>query len=352
MSPLAAHYDGLLLDLDGTVYRGQQAVPHAREALVAATAAANLRVLYVTNNASRSAVDVAEHLRELGFSASTDDVVTSAQAAVRLLAARVPARSKVFVVGTKALVDEVRAVGLLPVTSADAAPAAVVQGHSPATDWSMLAEAALAIRAGAVWVAANLDATLPTERGLLPGNGSMVAALRTATGQVPVVAGKPERPLMDDAVERGRLLRPLAVGDRLDTDVAGAYAAGLDSLLVLTGVSTVFDLVAAPAALRPTYLGADLRVLTAEVDALRIEDKPGWLVTVEDGTLTVECSDVAADVVDGARAVVASAWRSAPVRQISAQGAGAVAALEWWCAHAGVVARRVSEVSASVVLDE
>src|SRR6185437_12261520 len=149
------------------------------------------RTLFVTNNASRGADEVAAHLRELGFTASGEDVVTSAQSAAHLLADQLPSGSRVLIVGTEALSDEIAAVGLHPVRSFDDRPDAVVQGLSMAIGWADLAEAALAIRAGAVWVAANVDKTLPTERGLLPGNGSLVAALQAATESEPQVAGKP-----------------------------------------------------------------------------------------------------------------------------------------------------------------
>ena len=179
MTTLAQDHDCLLLDLDGTVFRGQEATTGAVETLAAVEA----RTLYVTNNASRGPDEVAQHLIELGFAAEPDDVVTSAQSAARLLAAQLPSGSAVLVVGTDSLAAEVRNVGLHPVRMFSDDPVAVVQGHSPETGWTDLAEAALAIRAGALWVAANVDRTLPSERGLLPGNGSMVAALRTATDQ-------------------------------------------------------------------------------------------------------------------------------------------------------------------------
>ncbi len=137
-----------------------------------------------------------------------------------------------------------------------------MQGHSPDTGWRLLAEATVALRAGAVWVACNLDPTLPTERGPLPGNGSMVAALRTATGREPQVAGKPAPALLLDAVRRTGARSALMIGDRLDTDVEGGRAAGLATLLVLTGVSDAAELLAAPPERRPDYVGADLAALT------------------------------------------------------------------------------------------
>ncbi|KUH70273.1 HAD family hydrolase [Mycolicibacterium novocastrense] len=283
MNTLAHEHDCLLLDLDGTVFRGHEATVGAVDTLAAISA----RTLYVTNNASREPADVAAHLHALGFRAAPEDVVTSAQSAARLLAAQLPSGAVVLVVGTDALANEVVRVGLKPVRQWSDGPIAVVQGHSPQTGWPDLAEAALAIRAGALWVAANVDRTLPSERGLLPGNGSMVAALRAATDREPQVAGKPQPTLLTDALARGSFQTPLVVGDRLDTDIAGANAAGLPSLLVLTGVSTAVDLVRAQTSERPTYLAADLRSLSEPAHTLRIGAHPAWCVDAAASTVTV-----------------------------------------------------------------
>jgi HAD superfamily hydrolase (TIGR01450 family) len=296
-------YDVLLLDLDGTVYAGKNEIPGAKEALDAG----EQRNYYVTNNASRSPVDVAEHLQELGFRAEPDEVVTSAQSAARLLAEQLPMGSRVLVVGTDALVHEVRSAGLGVTRSADDRPAAVVQGHSPETGWAILSEAVLAIRAGALWVACNVDATLPTERGLQMGNGSMVAAVANATGQQPQVAGKPASPLMVDAVNRSGSKTPLVVGDRLDTDIEGANAIEADSLLVLTGVSTVVDALNAPEAQRPTFIASDLQGLNAAADSVIVGPRPGWHVSVLDHTLTVVAQD-GADPAAVLYAVLHEAW--------------------------------------------
>ena len=280
---LAQQHDCLLLDLDGTLFRGSAATPGAVQTLARVTA----RALFVTNNASRSAGEVAAHLRELGFSADSRQVVTSAQSAAHLLAEHLTSGSTVLIVGTDALAAEVAAAGLRPVRSFSDGPVAVAQGLSLTTCWADLAEAALAIRAGALWVSANLDATLPTERGLLPGNGAMVAALRAATGAEPLVAGKPAPTLMRDALARGAFHAPLAVGDRLDTDIAGANAAGLPSLMVLTGVNSAVDAVHAAAPLRPTYIGADLRALLDDPAALAVGSQPGWRAEADGNTVTV-----------------------------------------------------------------
>ena len=331
MSTLALQHDCLLLDLDGTVFRGHEPTEGAVGALDAATP----RKLFVTNNASRAADDVAAHLRELGFTAHADDVVTSAQSAARLLAQQLEPGSKVLIVGTDALAAEVEALGLRPVRRFDDGPVAVVQGHSTMTGWPDLAEAALAIRAGALWVAANVDRTLPTERGLLPGNGSMVAALCAATDAQPQVAGKPAPALMRDALARGSFATPLVVGDRLDTDVAGATAADLPCLMVLCGVSTAAEAVHAVPEQRPTYIGADLRDLHTPADALRVADPPAGRGEVGDGavTVTTAADDESGDGLSVVRATARAVWDAADGGRRFAVRAGddtARAALQRW----------------------
>lgn len=301
--------DVLLADLDGTLYRGVGAVPGAVEAIRGVTAR-GARSVYVTNNASRTPAAVAEHLAGLGFPASSSDVATSAQAAAALLARRLPAGAPVLVVGTDALVDEVSSTGLLATREA-ADVLAVVQGHDPATAWPILAEAALALRAGALWVACNGDVTLPTERGLVPGNGAIVAALRAATGRRPEVAGKPAPTLFEEVVQRTGARSPLVVGDRLDTDIAAGRAAGLPTLLVLTGVSTATDLLAAPRQQRPDHLGADLGALTAPATSLGFGACTGWVVQATGpGLLRLAAGPVAAGSLDALRALCAVHWSS------------------------------------------
>jgi len=323
---LRTAHDALLVDLDGTVYAGPVAIPGAVEALRDDVPP----VLYVTNNASRAPSDVAAHLRDLGLPAKDDDVVTSAQSAAGLLADQLPAGSAVLIVGTDALADEVSQRGLRPVREASADPAAVVQGHSPDTNWQILGEAALAIRAGAVWVAANLDPTLPSDRGLLPGNGSMVAALRTATARDPQVAGKPATPLMRDAVERAGARRPLVVGDRLDTDIAGGYAAGIPTLLVLTGVSTPLDLLRARVDQRPDYIGADLSALDRPAQDAAVGPVLGWSVHVDGDDLVVRSTTAEPQACDALRAACAVAWTKPSFARVTAKGEAAAAVLRQW----------------------
>lgn len=325
MTDLLGRHDVLLADLDGTLYRGREVVPGAVEAVTAA-AGRGVRTVYITNNASRRPADVAEHLAELGFPARVDDVVASSQAAAAMLAAQLPAGAAVFVVGTDALAAEVTAVGL-SVAEAAGDAVAVVQGHSPDTGWRLLAEATVALRAGALWVACNLDPTLPTERGPLPGNGSMVAALRTATGREPQVAGKPAPGLLTDAVRRTGAAAALMVGDRLDTDVEGGRAAGLATLLVLTGVSDPAEVLAAPPRQRPDYIGADLGALTRSPEELAPGPRPGWDARVT-GPAAVTLSGDGADPLDALRALCAAHWaEGGGVAQVSAEGGAAARAL-------------------------
>ncbi|TDP90464.1 HAD-IIA family hydrolase [Labedaea rhizosphaerae] len=263
-------YDAVLFDLDGTIYRGGEVIPTAAAAVQAAHDR-NVVVRFVTNNASRAPHTVGDQLRDMGIAADDGEVSTSAQAAATVAKERLETGGDVLVIGTEALADEIRNVGLNPVRAFHPDVVGVVQGLSQDTGWRELSEAVLAIRNGALWIACNADATLPTERGQLVGNGAMVAAVRTATNQEPIVAGKPEAPLMRAAAEG--TTKPLAVGDRIDTDIAGARNAGIDALLVLTGVSTPRDLLNTTQ--RPRYVAADVGALTSD-DDLEITENGDW----------------------------------------------------------------------------
>lgn len=305
---LLADHDAVLLDLDGTVYRGGQLAPGADEA-IAGVREAGVLARFVTNNASKPAQAVADHIRDLGLEADADEVSTSAQAGAALLAAQLPAGSKVLVVGSESLAGEIDNVGLVPVRRVDEEPVAVVQGHSPDTGWWNLAEACLAIRGGATWVACNSDLTLPTERGQLPGNGAMVTALRAATGAEPQVAGKPERPLLDRAVDSAGAQRPLMIGDRLDTDIAGAVTYGMPSLLVLTGVGTPEDALFAPPELRPGHIAEDMRALLRPSAESAVGEHEAWKVRVGERALELSANSAAsADRLTALRALCAAWW--------------------------------------------
>lgn len=255
---LSVTYDLAMLDLDGVVYLGPDVIDGAALAL-SNVRARGMRLAYITNNASKPAHEVADKLRGMGLPTLADeDVVTSAQAVARLVADALPAGSAVLLIGGEGLRVPLEALGLRCVDSLDDAPVAVVQGFHPDLGWQQLAEASYAISSGLSWYVSNTDMTVPTPRGIAPGNGSLVQAVRNATGAEPVVAGKPERALFDETIARVGGERPLMVGDRLDTDIDGAVNAGIDSLVVLTGVSDLREIFAAVPGRRPTYVAADL----------------------------------------------------------------------------------------------
>lgn len=307
--PLCEAFDLALVDLDGVAYRGPEPIPCAAESIASARES-GMGVVFVTNNASREPEAVAEQLSRLGIPAVPDDVFTSAQAAAALLGDRVEPGARVLVVGGPGLRTAAQAAGYALVTSADERPAAVVQGFAPDVSWRELAEAAYAVSRGAEHVVSNLDRTLPNERGLAPGNGTLVAAVVAATGREPVSAGKPAPTMFRLAADLRGARRPLVIGDRLDTDLAAARAAGFAGLLVLTGVSTARDAVVAAPAERPTFVGVDLRSLL-EPHPRPEPTTDGWWrsaargARVVDGALELDAGPVDLDVV---RAACAAAW--------------------------------------------
>ncbi|AKK03048.1 HAD-IIA family hydrolase [Corynebacterium epidermidicanis] len=303
---LASTHDALLLDLDGTVWEGGRAVTHAVETL----SELDLPRLYVTNNASKAPSVVAQQLNDLGLSTRDADVITSAQAAIMLCAQQIPAGAKVLVLGTESFRVLAEAAGFNVVSSADDKPVAVLHGHNPETGWAQLSEAALAIRAGARYFASNVDSTLPMERGLHIGNGSMVAAVTHATGVVPQVAGKPEPAMFHLAARSIGAKCPLAVGDRLDTDIAGGVAAGMDTLQVITGVSGHWDTIAAPPEWRATYLAADMRALHAEPADLAPHPEAGFSARMSGADIVLEGGHDGADAMAALRTVLSVAWHS------------------------------------------
>lgn len=267
---LLGRYDALLLDLDGTVMHGRRPIPGAADGIRTARAA-GVQIGFATNNASRTPQQTVEHLAVVGIEARSEEIISSPQIAARLLAEQLDPGANVLIVGSEGLAAEVRAVGLSAVSEDSPDVAAVVQGWSPTLDWPLLAEGAYALGHGALWVATNVDATLPTERGMAPGNGSMVMALRHATGLDPQVAGKPEPAMFAGAAERLGARRPLVVGDRLDTDIEGANRAGVDSLLVLTGVDDADAALHADPVRRPTWILPDMAGLDRALGDAEVE---------------------------------------------------------------------------------
>lgn len=305
-------YDALLLDLDGTVWAGDTAIPHAVDAITAARNA-GLAAAFITNNASKSPDDVAHKLRGIGLDVGPAEVLTSAQAAVALAGQHAQPGAAILVVGAPSFVDLVRDAGYEPVFSADDNPTVVLHGHSPDNGWRQLSEAALAIQRGATYIASNLDSTLPMDRGFMVGNGSMVAAVTNATGVIPDAAGKPGPAMFDLAVDRLGVHRPLAVGDRLDTDIAGGVAAGMDTLHVLTGVSGPRALIDAPVEQRPTFIAENLSVLLddeADPDTLRPGAQGGFTAVREGGAIILDGGDDSSTPLEALRTVLAVAWAS------------------------------------------
>ncbi|WP_020661092.1 HAD-IIA family hydrolase [Amycolatopsis benzoatilytica] len=310
--PLLARYRGLICDLDGVVYRGPSAVPHAVESLNEATAR-GLSVVFATNNASRPPSDVADHLRELGVAGSGWSVVTSSQAAAAYLAERLAPLARVCAVGGPGVAHALAEAGLTPVRVADSAGAsveaveAVVQGLGYDITWRELAAVGYLVEAGAAWVATNVDLTLPTPYGRAPGNGALVALVQTATSASPHVVGKPKAALFDLA--RARLgtapQETLVCGDLLGTDIEGANAAGLDSLFVLSGSSRLRDLALAERRSRPTYVAADVGGLLAP--ALRLDSTSAEHL-VDLGPDDVPCLPSVGDNGRSLQVVIASAW--------------------------------------------
>ena len=305
-------YDAALFDLDGVVYLGPVAVEGAPAGL-AELRRRGVALGYVTNNAARSPGVVADHLVSLGIEARPEDVVTSAEAAAHLLRERCGPGAQVLAVGGEGVLAALAEYGLTAVRSADDDPVAVIQGFGFELAWQELNEAAIAINRGAHWVATNDDLTRPTDRGLVPGNGAAVAAVQVAVQVRPEVAGKPHRPLLDDTVRRVGATRPVFVGDRLDTDIAGAVNAGLDSLLVLSGSHGPRDLLLAPVGSRPSHLGHDLTALLRPARTTRC-DPDGCtvgLVRVVPRGDSVVLQGTAADSLDALWAAAQVCWQAA-----------------------------------------
>lgn len=308
--PLIESHDLIVLDLDGVVYVGPQAVPHAAESLGRAVAAGR-HLAYVTNNASRTPEQVADKLVSVGMPATPSDVVTSAQAAAHLMSDRLSPGSLVYVIGGEGLEQALADRGLVPTRDAERRGdiAGVAQGYGPDLAWRKVIDGAILVREGLPWVASNTDLTIPTPHGPGPGNGTLVKLVAEYAGRVPEVAGKPATPLFEETLARVGGSSPIMIGDRVDTDIEGANAIGWPSLLVLTGVSDIAELVAAQPHQRPSYLGLDLRDLFAS-HRTPVAGSGGWacggfLAQVVGDRLLVEGEG---EALDWYRAAVAAAW--------------------------------------------
>jgi len=308
-------YDAAFFDLDGVLYRGPGAISGA-VAGVGRLHAGGLRTMYVTNNAARSTQTVADHLTRLGFDASEPDVVSSAQAMAALLRERLPQEAKVLVLGTRNLLDHVVDAGMVPVEGFRDRPAAVVQGYDPAMSWPRLDQGAFAIQHGARWFVTNTDSTRPEADGIVPGAGTQVNAIRAAVAEGPdAIVGKPYSPLITEALRRSGAHRPVFVGDRIDTDIMGAHAAGIDSFLVFTGASGAQDLLTAPEGGRPTAIGWNVeslfepaRVASTEQGVARCGAARAWLEAA--GTVVLDApTDTVEEQLDALWALAVTVWQ-------------------------------------------
>lgn len=330
MSLLSQH-DALLLDLDGTVWKGGEAIDGAVETINDA-ASQGITSVFITNNASRAPQDVATKLGAIGIQTDAGHVLTSAQAAVSLARQYVSDTGKAYVVGAPSFKDLAQAAGFTVVDSADENPDVVLHGHYPETGWAQLTEAALSIQRGARYIASNLDTTLPMERGLAVGNGSLVAAVTTATGVRPASAGKPEPEMFFQAQRNVSSSKPLAVGDRLNTDIEGAVAAKIAVTHVMTGVSGPMSLVEAPKEQRPTYLAVDMRDLYKDPAYLKPGAQGGFTARVDGDNILLEHGTDAGTPMEALRTVLQVAWAmpKPPTLIRPMSEAAARAAAGWW----------------------
>lgn len=255
--PLAGPYDCLLLDLDGTLFRGEAAVPGAPEALDRLRAKGK-RLVFMTNNSSRTAQDVTEKLLGLGFAAAPQEVVTSSSVTSELLASR--GITSAFVVGESGIRGSLQEHGIALVGADDRADCVVVGWDRDAT-YGSLRDACVHVQRGAMLVATNPDTAFPAGGVLWPGAGALLSVITSTTGAQPEVIGKPFPAIFEASLEAAGGGRPLVVGDRLDTDIAGASDLGWDSLLVLSGIASRDDLGEASAI--PTFVGEDVAALLA-----------------------------------------------------------------------------------------
>ncbi|MGE5702458.1 MAG: TIGR01457 family HAD-type hydrolase [Clostridia bacterium] len=257
-------YRGFLLDLDGTIYRGNEPIPEAIR-FMEQLRMRNIPYLYLTNNSSTSPEKVAQRLCGMGIPTKTEEVYTTSMAIGAYLTEHVPHGARIFAIGEEGLFQELQQAGY---TITNDRPDCVVVGIDRAFSYEKLAVATKAIREGALFLATNQDAALPTEHGLVPGNGSLVAAVAVASGSSPIVVGKPESIIVDYALRRLGLGKSdtLIVGDNLQTDILAGHHSGVDSLLVLTGFSTAED--AAQTVHKPTYIADNLLTWWEEYSAL------------------------------------------------------------------------------------
>lgn len=266
----------VIFDLDGVIYRGRQPVPGA-VALVAALRERGLLIRFATNNSMATRAMYVPRLVEMGIPAELDEIVTSTSATIDHLKGHLPQVHTVMTVGAPGMLEELQAAGFAATAAADAVDAdydggplsvsydAVVAGLDPSFDFRRMAAATTAIRSGARFIATNADLRYPTPSGFLPGAGSIVAALQAAGGEEPLVIGKPEPGIFTAILERAGVEASdaVAIGDNPDADVVAAHRAGIDSILVLTGVADAALAATLTGERRPDHVADDPRGVAA-----------------------------------------------------------------------------------------
>jgi HAD superfamily hydrolase (TIGR01457 family) len=256
---LADGYDTLLFDLDGVLFRGDETIPGGPQSLAELRSRGHA-LAFVTNNSARTPAQVVDKLARHGYEARPEEVVTSALATAELLAGK--GVTDAFVIGEEGIRLALAEVGITVLEGEPRTASCVVLGWDRGLTYAKLRTAALLVERGAPLVATNADPSYPAHDGFWPGAGAILAAITTTTGATPEIVGKPHPPLLLAARRRVGGERPLVIGDRLETDIAGAVTLGWDSLLVLSGATTEDE--AARSSVRPTFVAPDVRALLAE----------------------------------------------------------------------------------------
>ena len=247
----------LVIDMDGVLWHGEEPMPGMQE-FFAFLKQCHIGFVLATNNSTRTPEQYVAKLARFGVEVPIESVLTCSLAAAAYLATIAPPGTHVYPIGEDGVRQALEQQGFV---LTDEEAAYVVVGMDRQMTWKKLATAALLIQAGAVWVGTNPDVSFPNEHGLVPGNGAQLAALEAATGVAPVVVGKPEPWVYEQALQRmgARPEHTAALGDRLDTDIAGGQRAGLATVLVLSGIATQADLDTSP--VKPDLVCADIRGL-------------------------------------------------------------------------------------------
>lgn len=238
-APTLRDMRAFVIDMDGVLWEGERPLPGLAE-FFATLRELNRRFVLATNNASKTPEQYVEKLARLGVRVTHEEILTSAQATALYLRSQTPNGARVYAIGEEGTQKALREQGFVLCDLYDVSAHYVVCGMDREVTWDKLATATLNINAGATFIGTNPDTTLPTERGLTHGNGAILACLQAATGQTPVIVGKPEPLMYQQALARLNADPALtvAVGDRLETDILGAVRAGIKSILVLSGIST------------------------------------------------------------------------------------------------------------------